>query len=85
MLPYGNQMCFSRPSVPRQNTSSCPGPRELAVGAVAVAQRSLSSLGLSPNGLQALLILAGLSWRGIASFPLQGDPQEGAWTEGEPA
>jgi len=37
--------------------------------AVAVAQRSLASLGLSPNGLQALLVLAGISCCVAMSMP----------------
>jgi MFS family permease len=44
-------------------------PDHAAGGAVVVAQRSLSSLGLSPNGLQALLILAGLSCCIAMSMP----------------
>src|SRR5581483_2914990 len=44
-------------------------PDHAAGGAVAVAQRSLASLGLSPNGLQALLILAGLSCCIAMSMP----------------
>jgi MFS family permease len=44
-------------------------PDHTAGGAVAVAQRSLTSLGLSPNGLQALLILAGLSCCIAMSMP----------------
>jgi MFS family permease len=44
-------------------------PDHAAGGGVAVAQRSLSSLGLSPNGLQALLILAGLSCCIAMSMP----------------
>jgi MFS family permease len=38
-------------------------------GAVAVAQRSLATLGLSPNGLQALLIVAGLACCIAMSMP----------------
>jgi MFS family permease len=37
--------------------------------AVAVAQRSLAALGLSPNGLQALLIVAGISCCVAMSMP----------------
>jgi len=44
-------------------------PDHAASGAVPVAQRSLAALGLSPNGLQALLILAGLSCCIAMSMP----------------
>jgi MFS family permease len=40
-----------------------------ATAAVPVAQRSLAALGLSPNGLQALLIVAGLSCCIAMSMP----------------
>jgi MFS family permease len=44
-------------------------PDHAAGSAVPVAQRSLAALGLSPNGLQALLIVAGLSCCIAMSMP----------------
>ena len=44
-------------------------PDHAAGGAAAVAHRSLAALGLSPNGLQALLIVAGLSCCVAMSMP----------------
>jgi MFS family permease len=55
--------------VPLAFTLRRRAPDHAAGGAVPVAQRSLSSLGLSPNGLQALLILAGLSCCIAMSMP----------------
>ena len=55
------------------------------VGAAETAAQFWLAGGRQVPKAEAEALLAGLSWRGIASFPLQGDPQEGAWTEGEPA
>ena len=55
--------------IPLALTLSRRAPDHAAGTAVRVAQRSLAALGLSPNGLQALLILAGLSCCIAMSMP----------------
>ena len=55
------------------------------VGAAETAAQFWLAGGRQVPKAEAEALLAGLSWRGIASFPLQGDPQEGAWAEGDPA
>jgi MFS family permease len=55
--------------IPLALTLSRRAPDHEASGAAPVAQRSLAALGLSPNGLQALLIVAGLSCCIAMSMP----------------
>jgi MFS family permease len=55
--------------IPLAFTLSRRAPDHAAGSAAPVAQRSLASLGLSPNALQALLILAGLSCCIAMSMP----------------
>jgi AcrR family transcriptional regulator len=55
------------------------------VGAAETAAQFWLAGGRQVPKEEAEALLAALSWRGIASFPLQGEPQEGAWAEGEPA
>ncbi len=54
------------------------------VGAAETAAQFWLAGGRQVPKAEAEALLAALSWRGIASFPLQGEPQEGAWAEGEP-
>src|SRR6185503_12528129 len=55
--------------IPLAFTLSRRAPDHAAGGAVPVAQRSLAALGLSPNGLQVLLIVAGRSCCIAMSMP----------------
>ena len=55
--------------IPLAFTLSRRAPDHAAGAAAPVAQRSLAALGLSPNGLQALLIVAGLSCCIAMSMP----------------
>jgi MFS family permease len=55
--------------IPLAFTLSRRAPDHAAGGVAPVAQRSLAALGLSPNGLQALLIVAGLSCCIAMSMP----------------
>jgi len=53
------------------------------VGAAETAAQFWLAGGRQVPKAEAEALLAALSWRGIASFPLQGEPQDATWQESE--